>query len=215
MANMLPTAITLLCLLFQPIIAFHQALPDPVRDVEAALIPAPTQTGRRPTFTTIDEDQTFTTLPLSFTHSPDFNGIEGFLQRYLPTGSLAILSIAAVKSKDLDAEPTLALQVPGYGNWKDSGWNLRVHGDIYKQPVISEERMIDLANRILIDTKIEELPPSESTQAANLARSILMVPQGGENVTVNIEPAAPAGPNAQSDWQWSTDHLARSDNGRR
>lgn len=114
---------------------------------------------------------------------------EGILPGELgfPTGS-AVLSSANVSSTDLDAQPTQVLNIPGYGNWTAQGWNLRVHGNVYKQPNISNDTIDNLANVFLIDTSVAQLPQEQQDQARNVTREIFVVQQGGENVTVNIFP---------------------------
>lgn len=81
----------------------------------------------------------------------------------------------------------------GYGNWTQQGWNLRFHGNVYKQPNISREKLDDLANIFLIDTSVEELPPSQASQARNLTSAIFVLQQDNQNVTFEIEPAPTAG----------------------
>jgi phosphatidate phosphatase APP1 len=190
-------ALTTIALLFvlQPIIASPAALPNPVLDAEAALVTAPP--AYPPPTRTIDRRNLFSDAA-SYANSlldgaPSFitDGVANFFQGY-PTGS-AVLESAGVSSTDLDALPTQALNIPGYGNWTNSGWNLRVHGNIFKQPNISEEKINDLANVFLIDTSVKQLQPSEAEQARNLTRSIYVVQQGEVNVTVDIEPAPSAG----------------------
>jgi hypothetical protein len=68
----------------------------------------------------------------------------------------------------------------GYANWTDQGWNLRYHGNVFKQPNISESKLDDLANGFLIGTSIQQLPPAEQTQARNLTAEIYVVQQGGQ-----------------------------------
>ncbi|KAL8955107.1 MAG: hypothetical protein Q9183_006787, partial [Haloplaca sp. 2 TL-2023] len=81
----------------------------------------------------------------------------------------------------------------GYGNWTDQGWNLRLHGNVYKQPDTSQEKIDDLANIFLIDTSVEELPPDQADQARNVTRSIFVLQQDEKNVTFELEPAPTAG----------------------
>jgi Uncharacterized conserved protein (DUF2183) len=190
-------ALTAIALLFvlQPIIASPAGLPNHVLDAEAALVTPPP--AYPPPTRTIDRRNLFSDAA-SYANSlldgaPSYitDGVANFFQGY-PTGS-AVLESAGVSSTDIDALPTQALNIPGYGNWTNSGWNLRVHGNIFKQPNISEEKINDLANVFLIDTSVEELPPSEAAQARNLTRSIYVVQQGEVNVTVDIEPAPSAG----------------------
>lgn len=193
------SALAFLCIL-QPIIASPAARPNPVLEAEAALITAapeylpPTRTVNRRDL--ISDAASYANSVLDGAPSFIADGVANFFQGF-PTGD-AVLKSAGVSSSDLDALPTQALNIPGYGNWTNAGWNLRVHGNIFKQPNISNDKVNELANVFLIDTKIEELPPSQSAQAANLTRSIFIVQQGDVNVTVDIEPAPSAGTNGQS-----------------
>ena len=105
----------------------------------------------------------------------------------LPTGS-NVLSSANVSSSDLDAKPTQVLNIPGYGNWTGSAWNLRVHGNVFKQPDISNDTIDNLANVFLIDTSVAQLDQAGQDMARNLTREIYVVQQDDVNVTVNILP---------------------------
>jgi hypothetical protein len=132
-----------------------------------------------------------TNLPSYFASGiiPQFEG--------LPTGS-AVLNSAGVDSTDVDAQPTQVLNIPGYGNWTNIGWNLRIHGNVYKQPNISESKIDELADGFVIgSTPVSKLPPLESAQAVNLTREIYVVQQHNVNITVNIEPAPSAGSSGQ------------------
>jgi len=123
------------------------------------------------------------------------NGLLPNLQG-LPTGS-AVESSLGVSSSDLAASPTQVLNIPGYGNWTSSGWNLRVHGNVFKQPNISNATVDKLANFYLIDTSVADLPPSQQAQARNLTREIYVVQQGNESVTMDILPGPEAGSSGQ------------------
>ena len=81
----------------------------------------------------------------------------------------------------------------GYGNWTDRGWNLRFHGNVFKQPNISESKLDDLANVFVIGTSIQSLPPSQASQARNLTAEIFVLQQDNRNVTFNLRPAPAAG----------------------
>ena len=80
-----------------------------------------------------------------------------------------------------------------YGNWTDRGWNVRFHGNVYKQPNISQSKLDDLANVFLIDTSVEKLPPPQASQARNLTAEIFVLQQENQNVTFNLAPAPSAG----------------------
>lgn len=103
----------------------------------------------------------------------------------LPTGT-AVESSLGISSSDLAASPTQALNVPPYANWTDQGWNVRIHGNIYKQPNISQEKLDDLANVFLIDVDISELPASQQDQARNLTSEIFIVQQDDEQVVIDF-----------------------------
>ncbi|KAI5926044.1 hypothetical protein F4810DRAFT_657257 [Camillea tinctor] len=113
------------------------------------------------------------------------SGVPQFFQDF-PSGD-AVESSLGIDDDDLAATPTQVLNIPGYANWTEQGWNVRVHGNVYKQPNISQERLDDLANIFLIGTDIDELQPNEQTQARNLTASIFVVQQSDLNVTINFE----------------------------
>ncbi|KAF3766557.1 hypothetical protein M406DRAFT_228886, partial [Cryphonectria parasitica EP155] len=103
----------------------------------------------------------------------------------LPTGT-AVLSSLGISSSDLAASPTQALNVPPYANWTDQGWNVRVHGNIFKQPNISTDDLNSLANKFLIGSNIQDLPADEQDQARNLTSEIFVVQQDNEEVIINF-----------------------------
>ncbi|KAI0882649.1 uncharacterized protein GGS22DRAFT_47443 [Annulohypoxylon maeteangense] len=113
------------------------------------------------------------------------SGVPQFFQD-LPSGT-AVESSLGINSSDLAATPTQVLNLPAYANWTDQGWNVRIHGNVYKQPNISESKLNDLANIFLVGTDIEELSLPEQTQARNMTASIFVVQQRDVNVTMNFE----------------------------
>lgn len=113
------------------------------------------------------------------------SGVPQFFQDF-PSGE-AVESSLGISDSDLAATPTQVLNLPAYGNWTEQGWNVRVHGNVYKQPNISEERLDSLANVFLIGTDIDELTIPEQRQARNLTASIFVVQQPDVNVTIHFE----------------------------
>ncbi|KAI1431983.1 hypothetical protein GGR50DRAFT_31296 [Xylaria sp. CBS 124048] len=113
------------------------------------------------------------------------SGVPQFFQD-LPIGK-AVEDALDIDDADLVATPTQALNVPGYGNWTDSGWNVRVHGNIYKQPNITQKKLDSLANKFLIGVDIDELPQDQQDQARNVTASIFVVQQGNVSVVVNFQ----------------------------
>ncbi|TGO21075.1 hypothetical protein BPAE_0244g00060 [Botrytis paeoniae] len=124
------------------------------------------------------------------------SGVPNFFQDF-PTGS-AVQSSLGIGDSDLAATPTQVLNIPGYANWTDQGWNLRVHGNVFKQPNISESKLDDLANIFLVGTSIEDLPAAQQTQARNLTAEIFVVQQAHVNVSFSLEPAASQGGDGES-----------------
>ncbi|KAF4455840.1 Actin patch protein 1 [Fusarium austroafricanum] len=102
-----------------------------------------------------------------------------------PTGD-AVKKSAGVDDDDLKAEPTQVLNIPPYANWTNKGWNVRVHGNVYKFPNLSQKKVDDLANIFLVDTSVEDLPKSQQEQARNVTRSIFVVQQGDVEVKMNF-----------------------------
>jgi hypothetical protein len=109
------------------------------------------------------------------------SGVPNFFQNF-PTGE-SVVSSLGLNDEQLAAEPTQALNIPPYANYTEQGWNVRFHGNIYKQPNISESKLNDLANIFLIDTSVEELPQSQADMARNVTASIFVVQQGNVNVS--------------------------------
>lgn len=70
---------------------------------------------------------------------------------------------------------------------------MRFHGNVFKQPNISQSKLDDLANIFLIDTSVEKLPPDQAAQARNLTSEIFVLQQKNQNVTFNLKPAPSAG----------------------
>ena len=73
-----------------------------------------------------------------------------------------------------------------------------MHGNVYKQPNISNDTINNLANKFLIGTSVQQLPPDQSAQVVNLTREIFVVQQGNVNVTMNLSPAPSAGSSGEA-----------------
>ncbi|KAH7040659.1 uncharacterized protein B0I36DRAFT_344364 [Microdochium trichocladiopsis] len=112
------------------------------------------------------------------------SGVPQYFQN-LPVGD-DVKSKLGISDQDLEAIPTQVLNLPSYANWTDQGWNMRVHGNVYKLPNVSQSKIDDLANVFLIDVDIDQLSPSEQAEARNVTRSIFVVQQGDEQVTMDF-----------------------------
>ncbi|RYP09794.1 hypothetical protein DL764_001048 [Monosporascus ibericus] len=119
----------------------------------------------------------------------------GRLLSDLPVGS-AVQHRLDLSDDDLAALPTQVLNIPGYANWTDEGWNVRIHGNVYKQPDTSPETLDALANEFLIGVDIADLPEEQQVQARNVTASIYIVQQADQSVTINFENDVAVQPNA-------------------
>ncbi|RYP26695.1 hypothetical protein DL767_007925 [Monosporascus sp. MG133] len=121
----------------------------------------------------------------------------GRLLSDLPVGS-AVQHRLDLSDDDLAALPTQVLNIPGYANWTDEGWNVRIHGNVYKQPDTSRESLDALANEFLIGVDIADLPEEQQAQARNVTASIYIVQQADQSVTINFENDVAVQPNPGS-----------------
>lgn len=107
-------------------------------------------------------------------------------------------SSLGLNDTQLAALPTQVLNLPPYANWTDAGWNVRFHGNVYKQPNISNDTLDKLANVFLVGTSIQQLNTTEQDEARNVTAEIFVVQQGNQTVQMNLEPYPSQGSNPQS-----------------
>jgi hypothetical protein len=116
------------------------------------------------------------------------SGVPNFFQGF-STGN-AVVSSLGLNENQLAALPTQALNIGPYANWTEQGWQVRFHGNIYKQPNTSTADLDKLANVFLVGTSISDLPASQQDQARNLTAEIFVVQQGNVNVsTIHLAPS--------------------------
>ncbi|KAJ7504449.1 hypothetical protein B0H11DRAFT_2154582 [Mycena galericulata] len=119
------------------------------------------------------------------------SGVPNFFQGF-PTGT-AVQSSLGLADADIAALPTQVLNLPTYANWTEQGWSVLVHGNVFKQPNISQSTLDDLANAFLINASVSQLPTSQAAQARNLTAEIYVVQQSNLNVTMTIVPLSSDG----------------------
>lgn len=124
------------------------------------------------------------------------SGVPNFFQDF-PTGD-KVQSSLGIDDDQVAALPTNVLNLPPYANWTEDGWNVRFHGNVYKQPNTSTEKLNDLADVFLIGTDIQYLPENQQKNARNLTASIFVLQQDNVNVsTIHLEPAPGQGSSGQ------------------
>ncbi|KAJ7623267.1 hypothetical protein FB45DRAFT_100241 [Roridomyces roridus] len=119
------------------------------------------------------------------------SGVPNFFQNF-PTGT-AVQSSLGIGDDALAAAPTQVLNLPPYANWTGQGWSVLLHGNVFKQPNISQSQLDDLTNGFLINTSVSQLPASQAAQARNLTAEIYVVQQSDLNVTMTIVPLSADG----------------------
>ncbi|KAF2205053.1 hypothetical protein GQ43DRAFT_363275 [Delitschia confertaspora ATCC 74209] len=119
------------------------------------------------------------------------SGIPNYFQGF-PTGD-QVKSSLGINDRDLNAKPTQVLNIPPYANWTEQGWNVRFHGNVYKTPNISQEKLDEFANIFLIGVDLKDLPADQQAQARNLTQEIFIVQQADQNVSFHLEPAPSQG----------------------
>ena len=125
------------------------------------------------------------------------SGVPSFFQGF-PTGD-AVMSSIRLDSSQLEALPTNVLNIAPYANWTNSGWKVRFHGNVYKQPNISVSTLNNLADVFLVNTSISDLPESQQAQARNLTAEILVVQQPDVAVNkIHLKPAERQGSSGQA-----------------
>jgi len=174
------------------------ALPSPTDHVARALITAPPDLKDGAIFDSIMDPASFVGSVLSGLGSDVSSFVASGVPQYfqdLPVGN-DVQKELGLSDGDLDALPTQVLNLPSYANWTSQGWNMRVHGNVYKLPNVSQSKIDDLANVFLIDVDIDQLSPTEQANARNLTRSIFVVQQPDKEVIMDFVPDVTVRPNA-------------------
>ncbi|WPH00211.1 Hypothetical protein R9X50_00303400 [Acrodontium crateriforme] len=132
------------------------------------------------------------------------SGVANFFQGF-PTGD-SVKSSLGIDDAQVSALPTQVLNLDPYANYTENGWQIRFHGNVYKQPNTSNETLDKLADDLFIyGTKLSDLSEDEQAQARNLTAEIFVIQQGDVNVsTIHIEPAPSQGSSGQAGGGGST-----------
>ena len=175
------------------------AVPDAIAPRQPVITPSivkyhPSRTihHKRDLFSNFESDVNSLLSELGNVPSYVASGIPNFFQGF-PTGT-AVQSSLSLSDSQVSALPTQVLNIDPYANFTEKGWNVRFHGNVYKQPNTSNETLNTLANVFLPNVDIKNLPPSQADQARNLTAEIFVIQQGNVNVsTIHLEPAPSQG----------------------
>ncbi|KAG8985547.1 hypothetical protein FRB93_005783 [Tulasnella sp. JGI-2019a] len=81
--------------------------------------------------------------------------------------------------------PLSFLDIPTYGNWTGTVWNLRIHGAAYKQAMPSNDTLDSTANKFISNIPMSSYNQSMYDQSRNMSGAFYVIPQG--NVTLGIQ----------------------------
>lgn len=70
---------------------------------------------------------------------------------------------------------------------------MRFHGNVYKQPNISNQTLDSLANKFLIGTDIQNLTQAQQDQCRNVTSEIFVIQQGNVQPVFSLEPTPTSG----------------------
>ncbi|TRM61581.1 hypothetical protein BD626DRAFT_570781 [Schizophyllum amplum] len=93
---------------------------------------------------------------------------------------------AGLSSAQIAQLPVRILNVPGYANLTDDGWNVLFHGQAYRQPLDNSSRLDRLASGFLRGKVLSALHPSQQEQARNLTSAIYSLPVAGLPITMTV-----------------------------
>ncbi|BFZ61959.1 hypothetical protein YB2330_003037 [Saitoella coloradoensis] len=79
--------------------------------------------------------------------------------------------------------PLSALVIPGYANFTNGSWNLRVQGLAYKLPALNDSQLDDAANTYLPGVGNLTLNSTEQILLRNRTHDLMAIPQSNENLT--------------------------------
>ncbi|KAI1327651.1 hypothetical protein F5Y16DRAFT_399227 [Xylariaceae sp. FL0255] len=105
---------------------------------------------------------------------------------HLPTGQ-EVTNLLSPDSSVFEDTTIKVMNIPGYGNWTEDGWNARIHGYVYEQPNIDKSTLEELTNYLLdpIFSQTNTISrPTENEFATNVSGSIFVVPQPDVPVSV-------------------------------
>ncbi|KAB5591555.1 Rhamnogalacturonate lyase [Ceratobasidium theobromae] len=84
-----------------------------------------------------------------------------------------------LRLESIDQYPLQVLDIPGYANWTEKGWNVRLHGSTYKIPTLTASQIDDAARPFVPGLDYDSMNETMKTQARNMTASILTIPVEG------------------------------------
>ncbi|KAG8810585.1 hypothetical protein FRC18_003989 [Serendipita sp. 400] len=82
--------------------------------------------------------------------------------------------------------PIQVLNIPSYANWTSSGWNVRIHGQAYRQPPANNETLDRISSIFIADLEVSSLNETGLQQSRNMSASMLALPAGDVNLNFTL-----------------------------
>ncbi|QRV98670.1 hypothetical protein RhiJN_26689 [Ceratobasidium sp. AG-Ba] len=122
------------------------------------------------------------------TEWPPAAALNGILPPWLslPDGE-DILKQFDLSETQLNQQQTVQIvNIPGYANWTETGWNVRLHGAAYRDPPLTTQQLNEAAKPFVPGLDYDTMNDSMKLQARNLTGGIVTVPTDGVYISFDF-----------------------------
>ncbi|KAG9127068.1 hypothetical protein FRC07_000791 [Ceratobasidium sp. 392] len=111
-------------------------------------------------------------------HWPPAAALNGVLPPLLdlPDGKDVINEFGLNETQLDQQQPVQVLNIPGYANWTETGWNVRLHGATYRAPPLMTAQLDAAAKVFVPNLDYDSMNETMKVQARNLTGGIATVP---------------------------------------
>ncbi|KAG8701650.1 hypothetical protein FRC08_003974 [Ceratobasidium sp. 394] len=82
--------------------------------------------------------------------------------------------------------PVQVMNIPGYGNWTANGWNVRIHGNAYRNPPATADQL-DQASKVFVPSLDESgFTDANRAMARNVTASLVTLPVQNYSLTFTL-----------------------------
>ncbi|QRW13227.1 hypothetical protein RhiLY_12226 [Ceratobasidium sp. AG-Ba] len=122
------------------------------------------------------------------TEWPPAAALNGILPPWLdlPDGE-DILKQFDLSETQLNQQQTVQIvNIPGYANWTETGWNVRLHGAAYRDPPLTTQQLNEAAKPFVPGLDYDTMNDTMKIQARNLTGGIVTVPTDGVYISFDF-----------------------------
>ncbi|KAG8718870.1 hypothetical protein FRC08_004158 [Ceratobasidium sp. 394] len=94
----------------------------------------------------------------------------------IPDGDDVIRQFGLSRTQLYQQQVVQILNIPGYANWTETGWNVRLHGTAYRDPPLGTAQLNDAAKPFVPGLDYDTMNDTTKIQARNLTTGIAAVP---------------------------------------